>query len=172
MKLVQKLGPAAMSVTYVVAGILLLLLPNTSVKTFVYATAGVISLVGLLHTIGFLLRKHPKTDGLSRGLLFLGAGVYMALTPEQIGTLLPTLLAFVVLASGCSLLQEALVRHRARDAKAAVLAGIGAAVLVWAVVLLINPFAAGAMQYRMTGIGLTAAGAAQLAVQLALKKKT
>jgi len=171
MKLTQKLGPVTMGVTYAVAGLLLLLLPNTSIKTVVYAVAGIAIIVGLFHTITYLLRKNAKNDGLSRGLLFLGAGIYMVLKPEQIGTLLPTLLAFVMLSAGCVLMQEALVRHRAKDAQAIIVAGMALAVVVWAVVLLSNPFTAGAMQYRMTGIGLAAVGAAQLVMQFKLKAK-
>jgi len=127
--------------------------------------------VGLFHSVSFLLRKNAKTDGLTRGLLFLGVGVYMALRPEQMGTLLPTLLAFVVFSGGCTLLQEALVRHRAKDATAMIVAGMGLIIVVWTVLLLANIFPLGAMLYRMTGIGLAAVGAAQLIMQFKLKTK-
>lgn len=145
-------------------GILLLIFPSTSASTLGYIAAGAIVLSGILQGVFSLLRKKAsdKPHGFAQGLLLFCAGIFMLLRADLFGSLIPYLLAFVVLGYGCLGLEAALVLRREGSAKALPQLIAGAVIAVYAIMLLFIPFADRALNYIFIGIGFMLAGIASV----------
>lgn len=167
---IGKIGPVLTAIIEAAAGILLILFPTTSAQTLCYAAGGVFAVWGLITMVLFFLRQSGNPDGFAHGLFQVALGLFIVFRPELIGTIVPYMLAFVMLMGCCWQLQAAVRMHKAGSDKAMIAAILGAAETVLALLLIAQAFGAGRAAYIMQGVGFVAVAVIDMVTRYALAR--
>lgn len=165
----SKLISLAKVIAIFTCGVLLIVFHSTSAENL-GLVAGIAALAVGAAQIGlfFLPTRHKHLD---QGLVLLCAGLFTLLRPLMVHTLQPYLLSFVVLGAGCDLCQRGLLAYREQAFNARWQLISGAAVFVYAVLLLAAPFPDLPLHYIFIGIGYLLAGAAFVCTWILRRQK-
>ncbi len=166
-----------MSILEVAVGILLLINP-VGFTTGIIVTIGLVLLIlGVAHVVGYF-RTEPeeaaKKGGLSKGILLLLGGLFCVIKPTWFLTVFPLFTVFygvLMLVTGVSRVQWTVDMLR-RKQKYWFLALIGAVLaLLFAVLILTNPFATTAILWNFIGVSLIVEAVADVFVFIFGDKK-
>ena len=154
------------AVLCIAVGLILLLWPDASLLSVCYTLGGIAIAVGVIRVVEYFKQSHTYPvifqSDLVVGLFSFGLGLFMVTQPKTVMSLIPILLAIVIIGFGIANIL------RAVDAKKAGVAGWGVmlalailtAVLGW--VILVNPFASLAVTVSVISAGLIYEGVSDL----------
>lgn len=165
------------SILEVAVGILLLINPVGFTSGIIVTIGLVLSVLGVAHVIGYF-RTEPeeaaKKNGLSKGILFLLSGLFCVIRPMWFLTVFPLFTVFygvLMLITGVSRVQWTVDMLRKKQ-KYWFLALIGAGLaLLFAILILTNPFATTAILWNFIGIALIVEAVADVLVFIFGDKK-
>lgn len=159
---------------FVMLGILFLVYPDSSGRIICYILGGMLCLVGLLRVIEYFRMPVSLENynlSLVFGLITIGLGAYILISPELLMKVLPTVFGISVILDSLVKLQNALDMLRLKDRfwwitliVAFITAGLGA-------VLLANPFKAMEALLQFVGISLIATGVLDLVALFTLSSR-
>ncbi len=157
----------------VIAGFVLLFMPELTLRTIANVVGIIIIAIGAIFLISYFLRRNLPAGNydLVRGLVIAGAGVFICVKSELVVSVLPVLLGIGVVVSGILKLQHALDLKKMGYATW-VRIGITAAVGIFIGLLVImNPFSTVAWLMRFIGIGFIFSGVTDLMTTMYVSKK-
>lgn len=150
-----------MAVLYIVLGIVVLVLPETTAKTLGYLVGVVLILAGAVSMICYLLRdahqNYYHNDFVS-GLVGIALGCLVLYKVELIISLIPFILGLLVVVSGCSKLQDVIDMKRLDYGNWIAMLVLAIVNLALGIILICNPFKAATLLFRLIGLGLVFSG--------------
>lgn len=159
---------------FVMLGVLFLVYPDASGKIICYILGGVLCLVGLLRVIEYFRMPVSLANynlSLVFGLITIGLGAYILISPELLMKVMPTVFGIAVLMDSLVKLQNALDMLRLKDKYwwitlivALTTAGLGS-------VLLANPFKAMEVLLQFLGIALITTGILDMVTLFTLQNR-
>lgn len=157
----------------VVAGLVLLFMPELTLKTIANVVGIIIMMIGAVFLISYFVRRSLDSGNydLVKGLIIVGAGIFICVKSELVVSVLPVLLGIGVVVSGILKLQHALdLRKMGYDTWMRI--GITAAISIFIGLLVImNPFSTVAWLMRFIGIGFIFSGVTDLITTIYVSKK-
>ena len=146
------------SIGYLLAGIALILWPQTLLQTVCYIIGVIVLLVGLSSIFSYLKVKDEMFSAqvtLVIGIILSGLGLFLLLQPKTLASILPIIVGLFVLFDGISRLQTAWQLKQAGYEKwwgmaipSLISAGLGG-------LILFNPFGTASLMVQMIGLILT-----------------
>ena len=130
-------------ILYILLGIVALVIPETMERTLGYLLAVVLILAGAVSMIGYLLRDAHQNyyhNDFLHGLLGIAAGILVLFKVDFIIALIPFLLGVLVLASGCSKLQDVIDMKRMEYGNWIVMLVFAIVNVILGILLMCNPF--------------------------------
>lgn len=170
----QKITNFAGPVIYVVIGLLLILFPTLLGDTICYILGGAALAMGAISLIGYFAipkedRQMVKPRGMVNGIIPILIGLFIIIKSNVVISIIPFVIGIMIILSGVNGAQRALnlknmgVANYKCDL-------IGAVVMiVFGVVVAVNPFASAKIMSMMFGVGLIASGIGSFVMQLRLK---
>lgn len=146
---------------YIVLGVTALLISEQMVKGLGYLMGIVLILAGAVSMIGYLLRDARQNyyhDEFAYGLLCIVLGCLVLYKVELIISMVPFLLGLLVLISGITKLQDVIDMKRLECGNWIGMLIVAILNLLLGVVLILNPFDAALVLFKMLGIGLILSG--------------
>ncbi len=146
-------------------GVVLLVWPDISSKVFCMALAVVLVFIGLFYTLAGLFSGESNLyyrGSLVAGILLLVIGVWILKDPEKILELVPVLVGVVILIHGIINLKDALRLMRMRYDKWWIALVFALLTVIFAVLLIFNPFGTLQMLVRVLGVALIYDGLSDL----------
>lgn len=159
---------------YVLLGIAALLVPETMGNTLGYIIGVVLILAGAVSMICYLLRdpyQNYYRNDFVYGLVSISIGCVVLYRVELIIALIPFILGLLVLASGCSKLQDVIDMKRMDYGNWVLMLVLAAVNVILGIVLICNPFRAAALLFRIIGIGLIFSGLTDCATTVYFARK-
>lgn len=149
----------------IVAGLILIFFPEITAKTLALALAIFLLGLGLVRVITYFARD-PQLGlfqyDLVMGLIYILAGLFILFRTNEIISLIPFLLGFVVTISGILKLQNSINLLRVKDRMWPIILVLAALNIIFGVVLLLNPFEAATTLIILLGIALLYSGLSDL----------
>lgn len=149
------------SVLYIALGIIVLVAPDTMVKTLGYMIGILLILAGAVSMICYLLREAHQNyyrNDFGYGLVGIAVGILVLYKVEWIISLVPVILGILVLVSGCGKLQDVIDMKRMEYGSWVLMLFLAAANVIFGVVLIANPFETVLLLFRLVGVGLIFSG--------------
>jgi uncharacterized membrane protein HdeD (DUF308 family) len=140
-----------------VIGILLVVWPDAAVIYLVIAIGALFLLPGLLGLVSYLRtrRRAENVYGSTFPVLALGStllGLWLIITPGLFINILMYILGLLLVLGGVYQLVEFISMHRMKEHVPIVLYGISVLVLLTGILILLNPFEAATIPFRILGI--------------------
>ena len=150
-----------MAVTDIIFGIVLLIWPDVSMKTFCYVL-GVMSVIfGLVHIIIYFTRDKMQAmlqmDMVS-GICLLAFGIFVLVKPEFIISILPFVVGVIMLLGAVVKFQNCLDMKKLGFTKWYLILVASLLMVGVVIILVINPFEAAEVMMILLGAGLLADG--------------
>lgn len=164
-----KTGTFLLSIVYLLLGILLLIMPQTSLLWICYAFGAVVLLTGVICLIQYA-RLHGK--GFSAPFFLIGGvitgalGIFALVQPETVASILPVVFGIFILVDGCNRVASGLELARQKGHKWWVLVLLGVLSLALGVFLLWRPFEFAVSMVMLCGVLLVVEGALNLGCTL------
>lgn len=133
----------ALSVAYIVLGLVLLIWPDISVRTFCYVFGVGMIIFGLAHLIIYFTKDRMQTImqmDMVAGIVGLATGAYILIKMEYMLEIIPFALAIVALLGAVVKLQNAFDLRRLRAERWYVMLLFSAVLFVLGLLLIANPF--------------------------------
>lgn len=149
------------SVLYIVLGIVVLVAPDTMVKTLGYMIGVLLILAGAVSMICYLLREAHQNyyrNDFGFGLVGIAIGVLVLYKVEWIISLVPVILGILVLVSGCGKLQDVIDMKRMEYGNWILMLLLAAINVIFGAVLIANPFETVVFLFQLVGVGLIFSG--------------
>lgn len=146
---------------YVVLGIVALVIPETMIKTLGYLIGILLIVIGAVSMIGYLLRENSLNyyrHDFGYGLVGVAVGILFLYKVEWIISLVPVILGIMVLASGCSKLQNVIDMMRGEYGNWIVMLVLAIINVIIGVILIVNPFDTVVLLFQLVGAGLIFSG--------------
>ncbi|MGN0203881.1 MAG: HdeD family acid-resistance protein [Coprococcus sp.] len=157
----------------VAAGLVLLLMPELTLRTIANVVGIIVIIIGAIFLISYFGRRSLSAGNydLVKGLVIVGAGIFICTRSELVVSILPVLLGIGVVVSGMLKLQHALdLKKMGYDTWVRI--GITAAINIFIGLLVImNPFSTVAWLMRFIGIGFIFSGVTDLITTLYVSRK-
>ena len=139
----MKNGMLALSVAFIILGLMLLIMPETSLLWICYAFGIVVLMTGAV-----CLFQYAKLRGtgftapfmLVGGVITVGLGIFTLLKPEVVASFLPIVFGLFILVDGCSRIGSAIDLAKRKGQKWWVLLLLSLLSIALGVLLLANPF--------------------------------
>ena len=165
----MKNGMLALSVAFIILGLMLLIMPETSLLWICYAFGIVVLMTGAV-----CLFQYAKLRGtgftapfmLVGGVITVGLGIFTLLKPEVVASFLPIVFGLFILVDGCSRIGSAIDLAKRKGQKWWVLLLLSLLSIALGVLLLVNPFDAMVSVVMLCGILLIVEGAINLGCTL------
>lgn len=150
------------ALAYIVIGMLLVLFPESIVKSICYAIAGVVIAVGVFKIITYLIKnKKDETTseaGLIFGIIFLIFGIFFGVGYKMFAGIVPFCLGILLLVSGLSKLSAYMQIKKYAKEKDKVMFIISVANILLGLFMALSPWRAAKLAIRILGIFLVIAG--------------
>lgn len=144
-----------MAVVLIVAGLFMLIFPNTSGKIICRGVGAILCVWGAMRLISYFRNSEVLGSfGLVQGVALAGIGLYILFRPEAIEVFLTTVFALVIIVDGILKLQYALDFHRLNLRNWWIELVCAGVMLVLGIIVLFNPFAAVATVMMFIGVVL------------------
>lgn len=157
------------SLTFLVLGVLLLVMPQTSLLWICYAFGAVVLVTGIVCLIQY---ARVRGSGFSAPFLLVGGvitaalGLFTLAQPQTVASFLPVVFGLFILVEGCSRIGAALDLARRKADKWWVLLLLSLLSIALGLLLLFNPFEAAVSAVMLCGVLLIVEGALSLACAL------
>ena len=160
-----------LSIVLMLAGIFMILLPNTSGNIICRGVGAVLCIWGVVRLVAYFRNNEILGSfGLVQGVALAGFGLYILIRPGIIEVFLTTVFAIIIIVDGILKLQYAL-DFRKLDAGGWWIEAVCAAVMIiLGIVVLFNPFATVAAVMLFIGVVFVFEGAWDLASILYISK--
>lgn len=162
------------AVLLILVGIVLLLFPETTAKTICYLVAAIAIVMGMVTMITYFFRdvsiNYYRNDFVI-GLAGIILGFFIIYKVEMIISLVPFILGLVVTISGFSKIQDAIDMNRMGYSNWIGILVVAIVNVVFDIVLLLNPFEAATLMFRVMGMALIFSGMTDIVSTMYLKKK-
>lgn len=162
------------SIVYILAGIILIIFPQTTARTIGYAFACILILLGIRCIIKYMKRDIKMAfyhyDLVTAAVLIL-ASVCVFINVDAVVAFIPFILGIFVTISGVIKLQNALDLWRLQNGGSVMVFILAVINVVFGIVLIVNPFGAMATLIRIIGIGLIYSGVTDLITVLCISGK-
>ena len=165
----MKNGMFALSVAFIILGLMLLIMPETSLLWICYAFGIVVLMTGAVCLLQYArLRGTGFTAPfmLVGGVITVGLGIFTLLKPEVVASFLPIVFGLFILVDGCSRIGSAIDLAKRKGQKWWVLLLLSLLSIVLGVLLLVNPFDAMVSVVMLCGVLLILEGAINLGCTL------
>lgn len=154
------------SIFYILLGIVLVIMPETTTKTIWYSFGAIMVVVGVVYTINYFTRETvPNTIkyDLVIGLIGIVIGLFTFIKVNVVISIIPVILGFAIVITGIIKLQNALDLKRIGYARWNIILIFALINIVFGIVLLANPFASAKILVILIGIGLMFSGVTDIA---------
>lgn len=154
---------------YIVLGAAALLVSEQMVIALGYVLGVVLILAGAVSMIQYLLRDARQNyyhNDFLYGLLFIIVGGIVLYNVKLVINIMPTLLGLMVLVSGISKLQDVIDMKRLECGNWIGMLILAIINLILGIVLILNPFDAAVLMFKVLGVGLILSGLTDVAVSL------
>lgn len=161
----MKTGTFLLSIAYLLLGLLLLIMPETSLLWICYAFGAVVLLTGVVCLLQYA-RLHGR--GFAAPFLLVGGvitgalGIFTLLRPQAVASILPIVFGIFILVDGCNRIASGVELARQKGHKWWVLVLLGILSLVLGVVLIWRPFDIAVSMVMLCGVLLVVEGALNL----------
>lgn len=160
-----KNGMLFLSVLFIVLGVLLLVMPQTSLLWICYAFGAVVLITGI-----FCLIQYARLRGsglaapflLVAGVITAGLGLFALAKPEVVASFLPVVFGLFILMDGCSRIGTAIDLARRRGEKWWLLLLLSLLSIALGILLLADPFGAAVSVVMLCGVLLIVEGVINL----------
>ncbi len=164
------------SLIYILLGLALVIEPALVNELLCYLLAGATIIFGVIRIVGYLMTKvedrlHEDTNGLAVGLSFVILGVFILLKGTMFVMLFPFVLGFMITYKGLEGVQNVVNLKKLGYPVPMVTLIIAGVVLVFGLIVMINPFATAMVLFRMLGIGLFVSGLADIVMDIIFTAK-
>lgn len=151
------------SLIYVLFGLALILKPLLVEDLLCYLLAGAAAVIGIVRIIGYLGTKVEErimedTNGLAVGLSLLILAVFILMKGTMFIMLFPFVLGFMITYKGVEGIQNVVNLKKFGYPAPMVTLIVAAAITVFGIVVMMNPFSTALALFRMLGIGLFVSG--------------
>lgn len=150
------------SVLYIALGIVCVVIPETMVKTIGYLIGALLIIAGAVSMICYLLREAHQNyyrNDFVYGLVSIAIGIIVLYKVDWLIELVPLILGVLVLASGCSKLQDVIDMKRMEYGNWVLMLILAVANVIFGVVVIFNPFETALLLFQLVGAGLIFSGA-------------
>lgn len=157
------------SLAFLVLGVLLLVMPQTSLLWICYAFGAVVLVTGIVCLIQY---ARVRGSGFAAPFLLVGGvitaalGLFTLAQPQTVASFLPVVFGLFILVEGCSRIGAALDLARRKAAKWWVLLLLSLLSIALGLLLLFDPFEAAVSAVMLCGVLLIVEGALSLACAL------
>lgn len=157
------------SLAFLVLGVLLLVMPQTSLLWICYAFGAVVLVTGIVCLIQY---ARVRGSGFAAPFLLVGGvitaalGLFTLAQPQTVASFLPVVFGLFILVEGCSRIGAALDLARRKAAKWWVLLLFSLLSIALGLLLLFDPFEAAVSAVMLCGVLLIVEGALSLACAL------
>ena len=157
------------SLTFLVLGVLLLVMPQTSLLWICYAFGAVVLVTGIVCLIQY---ARVRGSGFAAPFLLVGGvitaalGLFTLAQPQAVASFLPVVFGLFILVEGCSRIGAALDLARRKADKWWVLLLLSLLSIALGLLLLFDPFEAAVSAVMLCGVLLIVEGALSLACAL------
>lgn len=149
------------AIVYIVAGIVLVIWPETTTKTICYSLGLVIIGFGLVHMWHYMKESPASKENnyeLVWALLAVAFGIFSILKWQKIVSIIPIILGFAIVFNGLIKLKRAIDLERMHNGSWWHILLLAIANIIFGGILLANPFEAASTLIRVIGIGLIYSG--------------
>lgn len=160
-----KTGTFLLSIVYLVLGLLLLIMPETSLLWICYAFGAVVLLTGVVCLIQYArLHGHGFAAPflLVSGVITIALGIFTLLRPEVVASVLPIVFGIFILVDGCNRIASGIELARQKGHKWWVLVLLGVFSIAVGIFLIWRPFEIAVSLVMLCGVLLVVEGALNL----------
>ena len=164
----------AMSIIFIVLGVVLILWPGATMTTICYMLAALLLIVGVVSLINYLkkdIRGIIYRYDLVVGLSAILGGILVIIKVDKLTELIPAVLGFLVTISGILKMQNSVDMLRLGHGTWHVAFCLAILNIVGGIILLVDPFTAAEALIMCLGIALVYSGITDLYVTIAISKK-
>ncbi|MCI8529548.1 MAG: HdeD family acid-resistance protein [Lachnospiraceae bacterium] len=157
------------SLLYIVLGIVCIVIPETMVKTIGYLIGALLIIAGAVSMICYLLREAHQNyyrNDFVYGLVSIAIGIIVLYKVDWLIELVPVILGILVLASGCSKLQDVIDMKRMEYGNWVLMLILAVINVLIGVVVIFNPFETALLLFQLVGVSLIFSGATDCFVVL------
>lgn len=160
-----KNGMLLLSIAFIVLGVLLLVMPQTSLLWICYAFGAVVLLTGVVCLIQYV---RVRGSGFTAPFLLVGGivttalGLFSLAQPQVVASFLPVVFGIFILFDGCSRIGTALDLAKRRGDKWWVMLLFSLLSIALGILLLLNPFGAAVSVVALCGVLLIVEGVVNL----------
>ena len=157
------------SALYIVLGIVCIVIPETMVRTLGYLIGALLIIAGAVSMICYLLREAHQNyyrNDFVNGLVSIAIGIIVLYKVDWLIELVPIILGVLVLASGCSKLQDVIDMKRMEYGSWVAMLFLAVINVIFGVVIIFNPFETAVLLFQLVGVGLIFSGATDCFVVL------
>ena len=161
----MKNGMFALSIAFIILGLMLLIMPETSLLWICYAFGVVVLMTGAVCLFQYArLRGTGFTAPfmLVGGVITVGLGIFTLLKPEVVASFLPIVFGLFILVDGCSRIGSAIDLAKRKGQKWWVLLLLSIVSVALGILLVLHPFGAAVSIVMVCGILLIVEGAMNL----------
>lgn len=175
MKLLKQLkwNLITLAIAFVALGVILIIYPTEVMTTACYIIAALLIIVGVISLISYLrndIRRIVYRYDLVVGLSTIIGGALVIVKIDELVTLIPVVLGFLVTISGILKMQNSIDMLRLGNGVWHVAFALAIINIIFGIILLINPFA-GTILVTLMGVALIYSGITDLFVTIAISKK-
>ena len=160
-----KNGMLVLSIAFIALGILLLVMPETSLLWICYAFGAVVLITGIVCLIQYARIRGSGFAApffLVAGVITAALGLFTLVRPEVVASFLPVVFGLFILVDGCSRIGTALDLARRRGDKWWLMLLFSLLSIALGVLLLVNPFGAAVSVVMLCGVLLIIEGVVNL----------
>jgi uncharacterized membrane protein HdeD (DUF308 family) len=163
------------SLIYIALGLVLIVYPEAVGESICTVLGGAAIIMGILNVIGYAMttvetRVTQNTNGLTTGIVLALLGIFIIVKSDLVISLIPFILGFMITVKGVSGIQNAvnLKRLGYESLKGGMISSI--VIMVFGIVMMMNPFSTAKLLFIMIGIGLLASGIADMIANLMISR--
>lgn len=163
------------SLIYVALGLVLIVYPTLIGETICWMLAGAAFAMGIVHLVGYTRARSDAGresggNGLVSSVILLLLGLFIILRQEFVISIIPFVLGFMITIKGVIGVQNAinLKRFGYGSFKGSLIAAI--LVMVFGIVMMLNPFSTVKLLFTMIGIGLLTSGIVDIVANITVTR--
>ena len=160
-----KSGMMLLSIAYIVIGMMLLIMPQTSLLWICYAFGAVVLITGIVCLIQYARIRGSGFSApffLVAGVSTAALGIFSLARPEVVASFLPVVFGLFILIDGCSRIGTALELARRKADKWWMMLLFSVLSIALGLLLLVNPFGAAVSVVMLCGVLLIIEGVVNL----------
>lgn len=164
------------SLIYAALGLILIVYPTLIGETICWMLAGAAAAMGVINLIGYAMSKggtqsDESSGGLVTGVILLLLAVFIVIRQEFVISIIPFILGFMITIKGIVGVQSAinLKRFGYGSFKGSLIASI--LVMIFGIVMMLNPFSTVKILFTMIGVGLLTSGIVDIAANIVMTRE-